>query len=443
MTRKGEALEAVLRQPKRLALLAYLAVAVPHRFHRRDTLLALFWPEFDQEHARAALRRALYFLRSALGAEVVAGRGDDEVGVSDGALWCDAAAMEQLLAAGDSEAALALYRGPLLDGLYVAGASVEFQDWLDRERIRLRERAADAARALVTQAESDGRLDAAAGWARRVLELAPDDEAALRQYLRVLDRTGERLVALRAYDEFARRLAQELELEPSAETRAVAEGLRARTAAAAASPSTIAVLPFSVRGDARLAYLREGMVDLLATKLDGAGDIRTVDPRALLQAAARDAGTAAGRDLTPDEAGMLARRFGAGRYLLGSVVEAGGRLQATAALYAGDGARRRQGRGRRGRGERAVRAGGRARPPAPGRPRRGGGHATHPDRGAHHRLARRAQGVPPGRARAPGGPLLRRDGRVSDGGGRGPVVRAGLLPAGRRGRGMRAPRPRA
>ncbi len=335
---KGEALEAVLRQPKRLALLAYLAVAVPHRFHRRDTLLALFWPEFDQEHARAALRRALHFLRSALGAEAVAGRGDDEVGVSDGALWCDAAAMEQLLAAGDSEAALALYPGPLLDGLYVAGASVEFQDWLDRERIRLRERAADAARALVTQAEGDGRLDAAAGWARRVLELAPDDEAALRHYLRVLDRTGERLVALRAYDEFARRLAQELELEPSAETRAVAEGLRARTAAAAASPSTIAVLPFSVRGDARLAYLREGMVDLLATKLDGAGDIRTVDPRALLQAAARDAGTAAGRDLTPDEAGMLARRFGAGRYLLGSVVEGGGRLQASAALYAGDGA---------------------------------------------------------------------------------------------------------
>ena len=133
----GEPLDAVLRQPKRLALLAYLAVSSPRRFHRRDTLLALFWPEFDEEHARASLRRALYFLRSALGAETVAGRGDDEVGVPEAALWCDATAMEQLAAEGDDEAALALYRGPLLDGLYVAGASVEFQDWLDRERLRL------------------------------------------------------------------------------------------------------------------------------------------------------------------------------------------------------------------------------------------------------------------------------------------------------------------
>jgi DNA-binding SARP family transcriptional activator len=329
----GEPLDAVLRQPKRLALLAYLAVSLPRRYHRRDILLALFWPEFDAEHARAALRRALYFLRSALGAEAVAGRGDDEVSVPVAALWCDATAIEQHLAAGEDEAALALYRGPLLDGLYVAGASVEFQDWLDRERLRFRERAADAASALVARAEAAGRHDAAAAWARRALELAPDDEAALRRYLTALDRTGERLLALRAYDEFARRLATELDLQPSVETRALADGLRARTAAAETSASTIAVLPFSVRGDPRLAYLREGMVELLATKLDGAGDIRTVDPHALLQAAARDGDPAP--ELTPDRAAALARRFGAGRWLVGSVVEGGGRLQATAALWAG------------------------------------------------------------------------------------------------------------
>jgi len=41
----------VLAQPKRVALLAYLAAATPRRLHRRDSLLALFWPELDQEHA--------------------------------------------------------------------------------------------------------------------------------------------------------------------------------------------------------------------------------------------------------------------------------------------------------------------------------------------------------------------------------------------------------
>ncbi|MBA3496693.1 MAG: tetratricopeptide repeat protein [Gemmatimonadales bacterium] len=344
----GRELRTVLQQPKRLGLLAYLAVNTPRRFHRRDSLLALFWPELDQEHARAALRRALYFLRAELGAEVVSGRGDEEVGAPDAALWCDATALEQSLTTGDAETALAHYRGPLLDGLYVAGAAPELQDWLDRERVRLRERAATAARALAGSAEHAGRLGDAAAWTRRELELAPNDEAVLRRYVRLLDRTGERSAALRAYEDFAQRLAQELELEPSAETRGVVEALRARVesqpvrpsptppagavGAAPATPwTTIAVLPFSIRGAERFSYLGEGMVDLLATKLDRAGEIRTVDPRALLR-------SLDGVGATVEEGADTARRFGAGRYLVGTVVEAGGRLQATATLYRLDGA---------------------------------------------------------------------------------------------------------
>jgi serine/threonine-protein kinase len=338
----GRELRAVLQQPKRLGLLAYLAVATPRRFHRRDSLLGLFWPELDQEHARAALRRALYFLRSELGAEVVAGRGDEEVCVPEEALWCDATALEQAIAAGAVEQAVALHRGPLLEGLYVAGAAPELQEWLDRERGRLRDRAGAAARTLAAAAEREGRLGDAAGWAGRSLELAPDDETALRRYLELLDRTGERSAALRAYEEFARRMAVELELEPSEETQALAETLRRRAESKAAvtrarrgvpTPSepeaadtaTIAVLPFAVRGDASVAYLGEGMVDLLATKLDGAGEIRTVDPRALLHALAQESG--------PVDGPAVARRFGAGRYLEGTIVEAGGRLEATASLY--------------------------------------------------------------------------------------------------------------
>jgi DNA-binding SARP family transcriptional activator len=86
----GETLLSVLAQPKRVALLAYLTVASPNGFHRRDKLLALFWPESDQEHGRAALRKALYFLRQSLGDEVVVNRGDEEVGLAEGAVWCDA-----------------------------------------------------------------------------------------------------------------------------------------------------------------------------------------------------------------------------------------------------------------------------------------------------------------------------------------------------------------
>ena len=37
----------------------------------------------------------------------------------------------------------------------------------------------------------------------------------------------------------------------------------------------LAVFPFSVRGSEELAYLEEGMVDLLSGRLDGIGDTHT------------------------------------------------------------------------------------------------------------------------------------------------------------------------
>ena len=60
-------LQAVLRRPKRLALLAYLATARPQGFRRRDTLVALLWPDLNQSHARNALRQAVHFLRHEIG----------------------------------------------------------------------------------------------------------------------------------------------------------------------------------------------------------------------------------------------------------------------------------------------------------------------------------------------------------------------------------------
>src|SRR6266571_1759796 len=91
----GRELRILLAQPRRLALLAYLAAATPQGFHRRDSLLALFWPELDQEHARAALRQALHVVRDALGADAVASRGDEEIGLAFDHVSCDVGAFER------------------------------------------------------------------------------------------------------------------------------------------------------------------------------------------------------------------------------------------------------------------------------------------------------------------------------------------------------------
>src|SRR2546422_946030 len=138
----GHEVKSLITRPRRLALLAYLAASSGRELHRRDTLLALFWPELDQEHARAALRQALHVLRTALGADVVVTRGDDDIGLDSALLWTDVAAFDRAAAEQHCTAALELYRGPLLDGFFISGA-VEFERWLDDERSRRRHQSPD------------------------------------------------------------------------------------------------------------------------------------------------------------------------------------------------------------------------------------------------------------------------------------------------------------
>ncbi|MCH7876158.1 MAG: protein kinase [Gemmatimonadetes bacterium] len=95
------------------------------------------------------------------------------------------------------------------------------------------------------------------------------------------------------------------------------------------SPTTIAVLPFTVRGSEDVAYLGEGMVDLLGTKLDGAGEWRSADPRAVLGVLAQEAGGV----LDPERGRAVAEHVGAGLYVLGNILEVGGRLRVDASLY--------------------------------------------------------------------------------------------------------------
>src|SRR5439155_24409396 len=138
--------------------------ARPRGYHRRDKLLALFWPETDQELGRGAMRQALHFLRSSLGPDVLGRRGDEEVGIAAAALWCDAIAFEELLEQGKPAEALELYRGPLLDGVFVEDASVELERWIEEERVRLSRRAATAAWELADSDARAGRHAAAAHW---------------------------------------------------------------------------------------------------------------------------------------------------------------------------------------------------------------------------------------------------------------------------------------
>jgi DNA-binding SARP family transcriptional activator/Tol biopolymer transport system component len=221
----GRELHALLAQPKRIALLAYLCIARPRGFHHRDTLFGLFWPNVDQDHARTSLRKALHILRRALGDGVILSRGDEEVAVDFQHVSCDAALFEESLRTNRLEEALDLYRGDLLTGFFIDEAP-EFEHWLASERTRLRSGAAHAAYAMSDRLEASGNLGAAVSWAHRSLELADTDERALRKLIELQCKTGDRAGAIKAYETFARHLAVEYEMKPSAATQSLIEQIR-------------------------------------------------------------------------------------------------------------------------------------------------------------------------------------------------------------------------
>jgi DNA-binding SARP family transcriptional activator len=220
--------DAVLAQPKRLVLLVYLAVAHRDGLARRDTLIGLFWPELDSGHARSALRQSLTFLRRALGDDLLVRRGSEDIGVSSDAMETDVVLFDRACDAGHLHAALQLYRGELLDGVFVSDISPELERWIEDERARLRQRAGDIAWQLVNRCETEGKLELAAEHARHAVALSPQDERGLRRLMTLLDNALDYDGAVRAYETFARRLAADLEVAPAFETTALATRVRSR-----------------------------------------------------------------------------------------------------------------------------------------------------------------------------------------------------------------------
>ena len=226
----GTILDAPLRRSKSVSLLAYLAVARPIGFHRRDKVAALFWPELPTDRARAALRTTLSRLRQEHGPELIVGRGADEIAVDSTRLRCDVPEFDAALLSSRFEEAVVLYRGPFLDGVHVEGASQELENWMVAERSRLREGLLRALGALATGAEGRGDLEAAVRAARQAFDVTPTDEILARRVITLLVASGNQGGAMHVHDELVRRLRDELDVEPAAETEALVSSLRARTA---------------------------------------------------------------------------------------------------------------------------------------------------------------------------------------------------------------------
>jgi ABC-type oligopeptide transport system substrate-binding subunit/DNA-binding SARP family transcriptional activator len=228
-----------IRRRKASALLAYLAVR--GEGCTRDALAALFWPEHDQSHARAGLRRALSSLKKAVGDGWL--RVDREVvGLNPGAeIWLDVRQFQSLLTgcpehdpvpnsacsaclAALAEAA-ALYRGDFLAGFTLTG-SPEFDEWQFFQTEGLRQELARVLERLAEGHSTQGDFDLAIDYARRWVALAPLHEPAHRCLMRLYAWSDQRAAALRQYGECERLLQEELAVSPEEETTQLYEAIQ-------------------------------------------------------------------------------------------------------------------------------------------------------------------------------------------------------------------------
>jgi DNA-binding SARP family transcriptional activator len=223
------------------ALLAYLAVEAQSA-HPRDALVGLFWPDYAPESARQNLRQTLFRLRQVIPADclLITNQTVQFNPVSDYSL--DVTTFTELITACRRhdhadlvqcrecshrlQQAVELYRGDFLAGFFLDD-SPAFEEWLLLKREWLRREDLQALAHLAEYHERQGVYAQAQVYAWRQVELDPAREEAHQQLMRVLALSGRRSEALAQYESCRRLLAEELGVEPSAETVTLVEQIRA------------------------------------------------------------------------------------------------------------------------------------------------------------------------------------------------------------------------
>lgn len=209
---------------KHLALLIYLAVE-PRVPHRRDRLSDLLWGMAEARAGRHSLATALSVLRARLGRSAFEGGRDWIRFVGEG-LDID---LERLAAGEVLETDLlpALDVGGFLEDFEIEDAP-GFDLWRDQQRARWQPTIRDALTRLIDRCRRTGDFGRIEGYADRMLRLDELSEEGIRAKMEARAFAGDRLTALKLYEEWRERLGRELAAIPSAILEGMALRLRRR-----------------------------------------------------------------------------------------------------------------------------------------------------------------------------------------------------------------------
>ena len=213
-----------LRAFNSLRLQRFLAlIAIRRDLQHRSRLAFELWPDSDERQARTNLRKLLHDFRHSLPDIGEFIEIDNEIvrWTPTGPSQVDVLRFRDAMAVGDLERAARLYSGDLLPACY--------DDWVLDERARLRAEAYGAFVRLTEEAAGRNDHKATITHARRVIDLEPTDEAAVRIQMEVHLALGDRAAALRSYHRYAEVLERDLGVPPGDAIGAMYRQLRAGT----------------------------------------------------------------------------------------------------------------------------------------------------------------------------------------------------------------------
>jgi serine/threonine-protein kinase len=221
--RDARSLDGAAARPRPLALLALIASG-RERGMSREQLLAYLWPERDTEHARNCLKQTVFGLRRDVHDELFVVRLGF-LRLNPAVITTDVLQFEAAWARGAHHAAVALYRGPFLEGFHLSNVQ-EFDQWLEMERFRLALSYCGCLEALGTAAYEAGDCSAAVEWWRKLTTLDPLSSRFALGLMRSLVGLGDRSEALMHARVYERLVRLELATPPDAAVTTYADWLR-------------------------------------------------------------------------------------------------------------------------------------------------------------------------------------------------------------------------
>ena len=256
-TLAGAPLEAPSYALQRLLALLLLEP----RLWSRVQLAGRLYPDVPEARARQRLSHLLWQLRQWLPSLSLEATSQ-MVQLPAESRWLDVEAFRRAAAGSALEdwlAALALYRGDLLEGVY--------DDWLLEARealylqyVALSHRACDAL-------WQQGQLEALLPLAERLVQQEPYDERALRTLMKAYQAAGRRGAALAVYERCVALLHDEIGVEPEPATQALAQALQSPTHAVLAPEADATAQTATLLSQAREA-LAQGAVTRVGVYLE-------------------------------------------------------------------------------------------------------------------------------------------------------------------------------